>query len=76
MNAYPRKCGMKSETPKTRSDEGFRRVTGVKRGTFAKVAEILAAARVEKRKKRGRKPKLSPEETLLAAIEYLREYRT
>jgi len=67
---------MKSETLKTRSDEDFRRVTGVKRGTFAKMAEILAAARVEKRKKRGRKPKLSPEEMLLATLEYLREYRT
>jgi len=76
MNANPRKCGMKSETLKTHSDEDFRRVTGVKRGTFAKMAEILAAARVEKRKKRGRKPKLSTEEMLLAALEYLREYRT
>jgi len=63
---------MKSETLKTHSDEDFRRATGVKRGTFAKMAEILAAARVERRKKRGRKPKLSPEEMLLAA----REYRT
>jgi len=51
-------------------------VTGVKHGTFAKMAEILAAARVEKRKKHGRKPKLSPEEMLLATLEYLREYRT
>ena len=70
---------MKSETLKTHSDEGFRRVTGVKRGTFAKMTEILAAARVEKRKKRkkrGRSPKLSVEEMLLAAIEYLCEYRT
>ena len=66
---------MKSETFKTHSDEDFRRVTGVKRGMFAKMAEILAAARVERRKKRGRKPKLSPEETLLATLEYLREYR-
>jgi len=62
---------MKSETLKTHSDEGFRRATGVKRGTFAKMAEILAAARAEKRK-----PKLSPEEMLFATLEYLREYRT
>jgi len=61
---------MKSETLKTHSDEDFRRATG------AKMAEMLAAARVERRKKRGRKPKLSPEETLLATLEYLREYRT
>ena len=67
---------MKSETLKTHSDEDFRRGTGVKRGTFAKMAEILAAARVEKRKKRGRKPKLSTEEMLSSALEYLREYRT
>jgi len=76
MNAYPRKCGMKSETLKTHSDEGFRRVTGVKHGMFAKMAEILAVARAGKRKRRGRKPKLSPEEMLLATLEYLREYRT
>jgi len=67
---------MKSETLKTHSDEDFRRATGVKRGTFAKMAEILAAARVERRKKCGRKPTLSPEEMLLATLEYLREYRT
>jgi len=67
---------MKSEALKTHSDEDFRRATGVRRGTFAKMAEILAAARVERRKKRDRKPKLSPEETLLAMLAYLREYRT
>jgi len=50
---------MKSETLKTHSDEDFRRATGAKRGTLAKMAEILAAARVERRKKRGRKPKPS-----------------
>jgi len=38
MNANPRKNGMKSETLKTHSDEDFRRVTGAKRGTFAKMA--------------------------------------
>jgi len=67
---------MKSGTLKTHSDEDFRRVTGVKRGTFAKMAEILATARIEKRKRRGRKPKLSLEEMLLATLEYLRECRT
>jgi len=54
----------------------FRRITGVKRKTFEKMAEILAAAHAEKHRRRGRKPKLSIENMLLAALEYLREYRT
>jgi len=45
---------MKSEAPKTHSDGDFRRVTGVKRGTFGKITETLAVAHAEKRKCRGR----------------------
>ena len=66
----PAKMRHEKRNAKTHSDEDFRRMTGVKRGAFAKMTEILAAARVEKRKKRGRKPKLSPEEMPLAMIEY------
>ena len=67
---------MKQETLKYYRDEKFRRVTGVKRKTFEKMMEILAAAFAEKRKRCGRKPKLSLEQMLLATLEYLREYRT
>jgi len=67
---------MKQETLKYYSDEKFRRVTGVKRETFGKMMEILTAAFAEKRKRCGRKPKLSLEQMLLATLEYLREYRT
>ena len=57
-------------------DEKFRRITGVKRKTFDKMTEILQAAYNAKHKRRGRKPKLCIEDMLLAALGYLREYRT
>jgi len=40
------------------------------------MVEILRGAYVEKRRRRGRTPKLSIEDLLLATLEYLREYRT
>jgi len=67
---------MKYENLKKFSDEQFRRVTGVKRLTFEKMLEILQQKLREKLSKGGRKPKLSLEEMLLAALEYWREYRT
>ena len=67
---------MKYEVVKTYSDEKFRRISGVKRKTFEKMAEILRQSYEAKHKRRGRKPKLSIEDMLLAALEYLREYRT
>ena len=48
----------------------------MKRATFEKMVEILRKGYAEKHRRRGRKPKLSIEELLLAALEYLREYRT
>ncbi len=54
----------------------FRRITGVKRATFQKMVEILQEAYAEKHRRRGRTPKLSIEDLLLATLEYLREYRT
>ena len=45
-----------------------RRITGVKRATDDKMVEILRKGYAEKRRRRGRTPKLS--------IEDLREYRT
>ena len=67
---------MKYEIIKEYSDKKFRRITGVKRVTFEKMLEILKKAYAEKHRRRGRKPKLSIEEQLLAALEYWREYRT
>ena len=58
------------------SDTKFRRITGVKPTTYAKMMEILQKAYEAKRKRRGRKPKLSIEDMLLASLEYWREYRT
>jgi hypothetical protein len=64
---------MKAENLSKLNDEQFHRVTGVKRGTFAKMAEVLQTAR---RSKGGPKPTLTLEEMLLASLEYWREYRT
>ena len=57
-------------------DEKFRRITCIKPTTFAKMVEILREAYEAKHKRRGRKPKLSIEDMLLASLEYWREYRT
>lgn len=57
-------------------DEKFRRLTGVKRATFFKMAEILREADLKKKSRGGRKSKLSIEGQLLMSLEYLREYRT
>ena len=67
---------MKYEKIKEYDEKKFRRITGVKRATFEKMVEILKKSYAEKHKRRGRKPKLSIENQLLAALEYWREYRT
>ena len=67
---------MKYDQIKEFSDEEFRRLTGVKRSTFEKMVEILADADQKKKARGGRKNKLSIENRLLMALEYLREYRT
>jgi transposase len=56
--------------------EKFRRLTGVKRATFDKMVNILEEAEIKKKAKGGRKSKLSIEDRLLMALEYIREYRT
>ena len=58
------------------SDEQFRRLTGVKRNTFKKMVEILREADQKKKRRGGRKSRLSIEDQLLMALEYIREYRT
>jgi hypothetical protein len=67
---------MRYEETTKLSNRDFRRLTGVKRTTFAKMAEILTIAEAEKRRKGGHKSKLPVEDKLLLALEYLREYRT
>ncbi len=58
------------------SDEQFRRLTGVKKSTFKKMVEILREADQKKKTRGGRKSRLSIEDRLLMALEYIREYRT
>jgi hypothetical protein len=57
-------------------DERFRRLTGVKCLTFNQMLEIIRLSDEKKKAKGGRKNKLSLEDQLLLALEYLREYRT
>jgi hypothetical protein len=55
----------------------FRRLTGVQKGTFAKMVEVLNAAEKEKFSKHGgRTPNLTMEDRLLMALMYWRENRT
>ena len=56
--------------------EKFRRLTGVKRGTFLKMLEVLEAAEAKKRWHGGRPPKMAVADRLLMTLTYLREYRT
>jgi len=54
----------------------FRRLTGVKPETFELMIRIVKEADKKKRKFGGKPNKLSLEDQLLMALEYLREYRT
>ena len=67
---------MKYERIRNLLDESFRRLTGVKRQTFEKMVKILVENDKNKKIKGGRKNKLSLENQLLMALEYIREYRT
>lgn len=67
---------MKYEQIKELEGEKFRRLTGVKKDTFYKMMCILQEAEVTKKARGGRKNKLSIENRLLMALEYIREYRT
>jgi hypothetical protein len=71
---------MKYENIKEKSEEDFRRITGVKKTTYAVMIEILKKRYTEEHRKNvrksGRKAKLNMEEKLLATLEYLREYRS
>lgn len=67
---------MKFEIIKNLENEKFRRLTGVKKSSFDKMALILEEAHNIKKMNGGRKNKLSIEDMLLITLEYLREYRT
>jgi hypothetical protein len=56
--------------------EHFRRLTGVKKGTFEKMLKVLKEAEREKRWHGGRPPKLSLADRLLMTLMYWRENRT
>ena len=58
------------------TEENFRRLTGVKRGTYEKMLSILIAAHKKKKEKGGRPNGVEVPEMLLMALEYIREYRT
>ncbi len=67
---------MKYDQIKELGEEKFRRLTGIKRSTFAKMISILSEADQKKKVRGGRKNKLCLEDRLLMALEYIREYRT
>lgn len=67
---------MKYEQIKGLEEEKFRRLTGVKKGTFHRMVSILQDEDMRKKARGGRKNKLSIEDRLLMSLEYIREYRT
>lgn len=66
----------KYEEIKQFSEEQFRRLTGVKKGTFAEMMSVLVEAQNNRYRRAGRRSSLTMEDRLLMALEYLREYRT
>jgi len=66
----------KYETMSKLTGDKFRRLTGVKHKTFEKMSEILREVHAQKKQRGGRPNKLTVEDMLLMALEYLREYRT
>lgn len=67
---------MKYEQIKEEFQEGFRRLTGIKRTTFEVMLTILREAEAVLKAQGGKPNKLPLEDRLLMALEYLREYRT
>jgi len=54
------------------SDGEFKRLCGISRSTFAEMVEVLHPD-LERQGRRGGQAKLSVEDKLLVALEYLRE---
>ncbi len=67
---------MRFEVVQNLKAEEFRRLTGVKRETFNKMAEIIEQALPGKKSRGGRPNRLSAQNMILMTLEYLREYRT
>lgn len=67
---------MKFEQIKEESAASFRRLTGIKRATFDVMTNLLKEAELALKAHGGKPNKLSTEDRLLMALEYLREYRT
>ena len=67
---------MKYRKVKMLKAEKFRRLTGVKKGTFEKMLEVLNAASEKSHERGGRPAALPMVDRLLLTLEYLREYRT
>ena len=63
----------KAKMPKA---EKSRRLTGVKKGTFRKMPEVLEAASERSHERGGRPAALPMADRLLLTLEYLREHRT
>tara|TARA_B100001964_G_C14075991_1_gene527990 strand:- start:423 stop:878 length:456 start_codon:yes stop_codon:yes gene_type:complete len=66
----------KYDKVKNLNDSSFKRLTGVKKQTFATMLKCLNKTHKHKKARGGRKNKLSVADMLLLALEYLREYRT
>ena len=64
------------EELETKSNGDFKRLTGVKRGTFAVMIRILEEQYKLEHKTGGKPARLSIEGRLLMTLEYWREYRT
>ena len=67
---------MKWEQVRDLDEVKFKRIVGIKKETFKQIVDVLRPKFEEKRKKGGRKPKLSLEDMVMATFGYLREYRT
>jgi hypothetical protein len=59
-----------------KSEEEFKRYTGIPQWLFWEMTAVLIWARRDKLAKGGRKPKLRSWEIMLMTLEYWREYRT
>jgi hypothetical protein len=66
----------KYESFKILPQKHFKRLTGVKCETFEKMIRVLEKEKNKRYRKAGRRGRLSIEDKLLMALEYLREYRT
>lgn len=71
MEAMMRYTDLENET-----EINFRRLTGLKRKTFALAVKVLREAEAVQKKVGGKPNKLSIEDRMLMTLEYLREYRT